>query len=209
MDILEQLARGLQDELPGQAAQFKLSHAIRRNDLSVPENVRKAGVMALFFPKTKTGWHLALIERASHDKDQHGGQISFPGGKHEPTDTSLAMTAFREVEEEIGVSSTLITMLGALTPLYIPVSNFEVFPFVGIAQQELSFELQASEVASLVEVPLNELQSRNKLRRTDLPINKNLILKSVPYFHLQERIVWGATAMMLSELLHVMNVDIE
>ncbi len=207
-DFIQRLADHLQQPLPGREIQFKMAHASRLPDLSVPANVRQAAVLALFYPKDKD-WHLVFIERdASNPKDRHGGQISFPGGKYEEGDGTLANTALREAQEEVGVDAAKIEILGALTDLYIPVSNFQANPYVGFMAETPVFVPQVTEVRSILEVPFALLQQPEVVQRIDLQLAQNLILKQVPYFNLFGKVVWGATAMMLNELLAIMEAPV-
>lgn len=147
---------------------------------------------------------MVFIERRSNNpNDRHSGQISFPGGKYEQEDVNYEATALRETEEEVGVDQGKIEILGSLTDLYIPVSNFQVFPYVGMTEETPEFELQTSEVSSILEVPFEQLTDPGIVGVKDLKIGSHLTLKGVPYFDVQEHVVWGATAMMLSELLEV------
>ncbi|MCB0621493.1 MAG: CoA pyrophosphatase [Saprospiraceae bacterium] len=199
------LRERLQSPLPGREAQYRMAHAVRRSHADPPPDARIACVLALLYPQ-RAGWHLALIERmASNPNDRHGGQISFPGGKQEKDDPSLLFTALRETEEEIGVPAQGVNVLGELTELYIPVSNFIVHPFVGYLDFTPEFQPQPEEVRSIVEVPLSLLQDPTSIQTTDLRLAPNLVLKQVPYYNVGGKVVWGATAMMLSELLEVLG----
>lgn len=203
--FIQKLADKLQGPLPGREIQFKMAHAARLPDLSVPPDARQAAVLALFYPKAGD-WHLVFIERdASNPNDRHGGQISFPGGKYEEGDGTLANTALREAQEEVGVDPQKIELLGALTDLYIPVSNFQANPYVGFTTETPDFVAQTSEVRSILEVPFSLLQQPEIVQTIDLQLAQNLILKRVPYFNLFGKVVWGATAMMLNELLAIME----
>jgi 8-oxo-dGTP pyrophosphatase MutT (NUDIX family) len=161
------------------------------------QNPRKAAVMMLFYPKNNLT-HLALIIRNS-GPSVHASQIAFPGGKVEPEDENLAITALRETHEEIGIPPHQIEIVRPFTEIYIPPSNFLVSPFLGISQTELSFQLQASEVAGIIEMPLSMLLSEQILKTTLMTTSYAINLE-VPVFEVFEHQVWGATAMMLSEL---------
>lgn len=203
--IIDILAERLKEPLPGTEAQFKMSHASRKVAVSVPDNARIASVLALFYPKPDD-WHLVLIERTSHNpKDRHKGQISFPGGRYEEGDGSLDVTALREAEEEIGVSASSVNLLGSLTELYIPVSNYKVNPYVGYTTHTPSFVPEKSEVASILEVPVSKITDPAIIKTTSLTVGGGFRLNDVPYFDVSGKIVWGATAMMLSELLDVIR----
>jgi 8-oxo-dGTP pyrophosphatase MutT (NUDIX family) len=200
--FINQLKEALQKPLPGRNAQFRMAHLARRGYAEAPPSARKAAVLALFYPKN-TVWQLALIQRtSSNPNDQHSGQISFPGGRFDPHhDESLLHTALRETEEEIGIPKHQIQALGALTELYIPVSNFLVFPFVGFSSETPDFNLQATEVQSILEVPFSHFQHPDNCSVADVKVGGKLTLNNVPCFVLNHHIIWGATAMILSELL--------
>jgi len=149
--------------------------------------------------------HLILIERSQGASgDKHGGQISFPGGKSEPDDQSLWDTALRETQEEIGVEKEQIELLGPLTSLYIPVSGFLVHPFVGMGNID-HFVPQAEEVANILQWPLQSLLSDRAIHIRDIVPRPGVSLKDVPYFDCMGHILWGATAMMLSELRTILK----
>jgi len=201
--FITKLQEKLRAPLPGRAAQNKMAHGVRRSDQPPPEDARQAGVLALFYPKAAE-WHLVLIERSrSNANDRHSGQVSFPGGKYEETDGTLAVTALREAEEEVGVQPQHIELLGPLTELYIPVSNFLVKPFVGITHQTPSFSPQQTEVQAILEVPFDLLCQPQTRQETDLRIGANITLRQVPCYQVFGKAVWGATAMILSELLEI------
>ncbi len=204
--MIEKLKNQLSKELPGKVTQYKMAHSARVNPVSPPKDARIACVLALLYPKNKQ-WHIVLIERMSSNKnDRHSGQISFPGGGLEPSDPSLEAGALREANEEVGVIDQDIEILGALTEMYIPVSNFLVYPFVGKIDYTPEFIPQQSEVKSILEVPLALLQDPNTIQKTDLKISTQITLKNVPYYNVQNHVVWGATAMMLSEFLEVIKL---
>lgn len=204
-DFITELTDKLQQPLPGQEAQYKMAHLARRNAVPPPPNARQAAVLALFFPKN-ADWHLVFIERDnSNPNDRHGGQISFPGGKYEEGDASLQYTAIREAHEEVGVHPEKVEIIGELTDLYIPVSNFKVNPFVGFVDYTPTFRPQVEEVSDVLEVPFKLLRDYSIQKTTDLRIANNITLRGVPYFDLFGKVLWGATAMMLSELLEVVR----
>lgn len=202
-DFIDHLQRQLQEPLPGRPAEYSLSPADSKAREIIPNNAKLAGVLVLFYPKGKD-WHLVLIERTSrYPSDRHKGQISFPGGRHEQADSSMTETALREAEEEVGVDPTKVEIIGSLSELYIPVSNFHVFPKVAFATDQPQFVPQPSEVESILEVPFHLFQRPDALQRMDMPIYNGMILPNVPHFKIFNKIVWGATAMMLGELLTV------
>jgi len=188
-------------ELPATLAHAKMAPS---NRLDLLKNIdfakldpKQAAVLMLFYPKNKQT-HLALILRNSYN-GVHSSQIAFPGGKVEAEDADFSATALRETQEEIGINPNHITMVRAFTQVYIPPSNFMVYPFMGYSTTELVFTLQEEEVAGLVELSLADF--------LDERIIENKIMKTsyadafeVPGFQVDQHFVWGATAMMLSEL---------
>jgi 8-oxo-dGTP pyrophosphatase MutT (NUDIX family) len=131
--------------------------------------------------------------------------VSFPGGKVEQSDDNLAHTALREVHEEIGVSPQSIAIIGKLTEVYIPVSNFYVHPFVGYLTEKPNFTPQPNEVQQIIEVPLEWLLDKNNQTTTNLTLPNGIELKSVPCFRIEGDIIWGATAMLLKELITIIE----
>lgn len=140
------------------------------------------------------------IKRASrHPDDKHAGQISFPGGKKEEGE-SILECALRETLEEIGITKEGYEIMGQLSELYIPVSNFLVYPFLAIAKKELSYTLEEEEVAGIIEIPVDHLMDPETLKYKDIHIGSRTI-KNAPYFDLFGKALWGATAMISSEIL--------
>ncbi len=192
----------LQGELPGRKAQFEMANIFRDPDYTIPEDARHAGVMILLFPY-EGQIHTTFIHRTAHNpNDPHSGQVSFPGGKRDETDDSMLACALRETEEEIGVPVGDIQVLGGLTQLYIPVSHFNVHPFVGYVPEKPKFSLQESEVRSVLNLPLMHFFEDGNLDRCDITV-RSFTMKDVPYFRAGENRIWGATAMILNEFLSV------
>ena len=207
-DFIRHIERQLQKPLPGYDAQAKMAHVSRTAyEGEPPQDAMQAAVLALFFHKNHA-WRLALIERESINvNDRHRGQISFPGGRRDDTDTDLSATALREAEEEIGAPTNKVKLLGPLTPLYIPVSNFHVHPFVGILEDisPLAFVPQAGEVKAVLDPTFEDFLNPANRYATNIRIGESLSLPQVPCFDIEGRLVWGATAMILSELLEAIR----
>lgn len=197
-DFSANLSIILDNQLPGPAAQAIMSPSIRNycaknND---PSTARNSGVLILLYLKNEQ-IHTCLIKRTTGTRN-HSGQMSLPGGKYEETDSSLIHTALRETQEELGIPTNQVQILGCLSQLYIPVSNFHVLPVVGVMHNIPSFTPNTYEVDQLVEVPLHQLFSPNNTKEED--IIKNGITIRAPYYDAKGHKVWGATAMILSEL---------
>ncbi len=194
------LKERLQKELPGKQAQERMTGRVLPMPDEIPENARQGGVLALLYPIDNI-LNILFIRRTA-DGGAHSGQIGFPGGKAEKTDADLLATALREAQEEVGLLSCDVDIIGALSSLYIPVSNFNVHPFVGYTQRRPDYILSAAEVESVVEVPVVELFHPERITKVVVtsPADKTFIRK-VPAYKLEdETIIWGATAMMISEL---------
>jgi 8-oxo-dGTP pyrophosphatase MutT (NUDIX family) len=196
--MIDNIRRKLKEALPGRTAQLEMAPGLRRHYKGAPDDAIVACVLVLLFPKNDD-WHFTFIQRMPHEKDRHSGQISFPGGRLEKEDESLLAGALREAEEEVGIPRNDINVLGRMTELYIPVSNYLVHPFVGFLDKTPEYIPQPSEVASVLEIPVLELNKIENKKTRDLKGGKNIVLKNVPYFDFEGKVVWGATAMMLSE----------
>jgi len=186
--------------LGGMDSQFKMAPAIRKNfvlkDL-IMANPKDSAVLALFYPDNTNQTNFLLTQRARYN-GTHSAQISFPGGKMEKSDTNLETTALRETFEETGVSQNDIKIYREITKTYIPPSNFWVTPFIGFL--EYTPKLVAShEVNEFIEVKLKDLLDDTSITSKNLTTSymKNI---DVPCFKLNDYIVWGATAMILSEI---------
>lgn len=157
---------------------------------------RQGGVLvALYDLDGQT--HLILTRRRD-DLNDHAGQISFPGGRREAGET-LQITAVREAKEEIGLDPAALSVLGRLTCLYIPPTDYEVHPFVAWHDGQPLFRRQADEVAQILEVPLSFLL--DPANRFEEPWDYRGMTVQVPFYQVESHKVWGATAMMLSEFL--------
>ena len=207
-EFIEQFKQKLALPLPGIEAQMKMAPPIRTSSMQAPEDARLGGVMILLFEADKI-WHTILIRR-SEDGKTHSGQISFPGGKKDPNDFSIIETAKRECEEEIGMHRNEIEILGSLTPLYIPPSNFLVTPTIGLIHQNLNFKASEREVQEIIRVPLDllfydKIKDKKRVKRSDIKEEDML----TPVYALSEDIIiWGATAMMIAELEHVYKMPL-
>jgi len=192
-------------QLPGIEAQFKLAPKMRLeyNAKKIEANNPKiAAVLALFYPNQNNEVSLLLTKRANYI-GTHSGQISFPGGKFEKSDLNLKETALRETFEEVGIFQEKIDILREITEVYIPPSNFSVTPFIGILNDIPVFKLN-SEVAKIIEIPFPDLLDDTMLASISIT-NSYMKETSVPCFNFDGSIIWGATAMMLSEIKELLK----
>jgi 8-oxo-dGTP pyrophosphatase MutT (NUDIX family) len=204
--VLEDIRRALAGPLPGIEGQIKMAPQLRADQVNrweTPDNYREASVLLLLYPHTTNGWsgpelHVVLTRRPEYP-GAHSGQISLPGGRREG-DESLQTTALREVYEEIGLAPSTIEVIGQLSPLYTPPSNFYIYPFIGYSAARPAFQPDAKEVAELIEAPLSLLQNPAS-HKEEIWHFPNYGERRVPFFDVFGHHVWGATAMILSEFL--------
>ena len=199
--FLRQIRHDLAGPLPGKTAQYRMAPQMRLGDAESYESpradARSGGVLALFYPEGDC-LNLPLILRPTYI-GVHSGQVGFPGGGFDPLDSDLTATALREAYEEIGVHPSEVTVLGHLTRLYVFAANYLVLPTVAWADYRPDFRPDPYEVAQLIETPLLDLL--NESNRRSEPWDLRGSLSEVPFFAIQGHTIWGATAMMLSELL--------
>ena len=203
LKIAEIEAKLANNTLPGLFSQLKMAPVTRLNELKSPSNddTRKSAVLILFYPRNNQT-NLVLIKRAI-DNSVHSGQISFPGGQVEESDLSLTHTAIREANEEIGVISESVKIIGRLSKLYIPPSNFDVYPIMGVSHNTPVFKSN-NEVQKILEISLSALTN------PDICTHKKIQHRTgnefvVPCYYIKGEIIWGATAMIISELLDVLD----
>ncbi len=200
--FLKSLSKIKNIPLPAEDSQFKMAPPFRKELLQSQKNnikkAKQAGVLALFYPNINHETTLVLILRKTY-KGIHSAQVAFPGGKLETGDASLKEAAIRETFEEVGVPIHAIEIIRALSYVYIPPSNFYVQPFLGITPQTPQFIKQANEVEAIIEVPLQHLLDESVVSKKTVSTSYSVDVE-VPAFKLNEHVVWGATAMMLSEI---------
>ncbi len=202
-DFLIKLESRLKEEKPGLKAQLRLVPDPRPGDKvyqEVQDSCQRAGVLVLLY-LLNNRWCVLLTQRTQRVL-HHRSQISFPGGQQDPGE-DLRHTALRETFEEVGVPPQSLNILGELTPLFIPPSNFCIYPFVASAPKRPDFRPCAQEVAQVLEIPLGHLTDSRNLRQEKWELRGKEIL--VPFYGYQEHKIWGATAMVLSELLDIVT----
>lgn len=168
------------------------------------ENYKQSAVFALFFQEQEQ-IHLLLTQRHQYE-GKHSGQISFPGGKKELDDENLLVTAYRETYEEVGIHKNKIEFIAGLSPLYIPVSNFFVQPYLGYILDEPEFIINSREVKNIVKFPLHLINNEAVLKTIKIEASSGVFL-TVPAFEIEKHIIWGATAMMLKEIAELIKLS--
>jgi 8-oxo-dGTP pyrophosphatase MutT (NUDIX family) len=200
-DIKDRITMGL----PGESAHHEMISELRTHQMMQFTHKNKpsdAAVLILLYQKNNE-WYIPFIKRAE-DNHAHSGQIALPGGRYEKTDADFSETALRETEEEIGISRELILPVGQLTRLYIPPSNYNVYPFIGeYTGGEIEFTPDKKEVDYVIEVPVKELTNPTAI--TSREFNVRELRFSTPCFNIQGNIIWGATAMIINEFLSLMK----
>ncbi len=199
----DEIERALKMTLPGYDAQRRMSPSHRAFVPPPGKGQPFAGaVLLLLYPGEDDELVIPLTVR-TQNVAVHKGQVSFPGGAREPQDDSLSRTALREACEELGVCTDDMRIVGALTPLYIEPSNFCVHPFVAYQPYRPSFIPQAIEVSQVLEVPVSHFLDEKNVAVEEWFIEG--AMRRIPYFGVQGHKVWGATAIILSEFVAVLE----
>jgi 8-oxo-dGTP pyrophosphatase MutT (NUDIX family) len=203
--LITQLENRLKLPLPGVEAQFRMAPSIRK-PMDFPDVMKnkpvKSSVLVLLYPSNGE-LYTVLIKRNEYD-GMHSNQVSLPGGKMDVTDRDEAHTALREAEEETGIIANDVTLLGQLTTFYVQPSNYIVYPFVGYINYTPEFKPEIKEVQFLIEAPVSLLRDKSIVKKTDIKVRQGIVLEA-PYYDISGHIVWGATAMMLSEFITILD----
>jgi 8-oxo-dGTP pyrophosphatase MutT (NUDIX family) len=198
--LLARIQALLDQPLPGSEAHDAILPALaqqRKLALDKDKNPKLSSVAATFFPK-EGETHILLIQRQSYD-GVHSGQISFPGGKVEERDQNLVETALREMEEEVGVLRNNPKLIRSISQVYIPPSRFLVHPFLFYLEELPKLKKNEREVDNIIFLPLSKLLDDALIVQGKIKLDNGVNLKT-PYFEFQGHKIWGATAMMLSEI---------
>jgi 8-oxo-dGTP pyrophosphatase MutT (NUDIX family) len=198
------LKKEIEKGLPGTEVQWALASSDRmvKNFPRIPKpDSAVAAVLILLYPDNGN-LHTVFIQRPEYN-GVHGGQISFPGGKREPEDDDLISTALREAAEETGIVREDVEIVGILTPLFIPVSNIVVTPVVGWTESTPHFTPDKNEVVFIIEASLDSFLDYSIIRTSPFEIRGEKI--NIKYFDYNGHVIWGATAMILHELLTIIK----
>lgn len=203
-DRLHELSDILSSALPGEDSHLEVSPMGRTKSSEAIKHARdfKESAVSLVLFEEASMLKTVLIQRPVYE-GAHSGQISLPGGKRDASDVDLRITALRECEEEVGISRHELLDVGKLTPIYIPVSNFSVFPYVFFHPSIPQLVKDPKEVVDIIVFPIQDICSETAVRRTTVTVSKNMQLKDVPCFVINEKVVWGATALVLNEFRRI------
>ena len=203
-DLVAFLHDRLQKPLPGGVAhQQMMAQPIgQRFKMEYEKPPRKGAVMIALYPD-EGKIYFPLMQRPPY-QGVHGGQVSLPGGKKEESDDSLIETAIRETFEEIGVIISDKEIIGSLSDLNVTASNFIVKPVVSILHKKPDFVRDPREVEQIFKAEVQHLLHPRTLQETELTVAKEIRLKA-PFFDIEEKVVWGATAMILSEFVEILK----
>ncbi|NQY05743.1 MAG: CoA pyrophosphatase [Flavobacteriaceae bacterium] len=208
--FLEIIPKIRKSELPGIDSQFKMAPEMRKKlgkqfDID-KRKPKKSAVLALFYPKEEQ-MYMAFILRKTY-KGVHSNQIGFPGGKQEEEDKDFKATALRETEEEIGVNPVDVKVFKQLSDIYIPPSNFVVKSFMGYMRHTPEFILQEEEVERLIQIPIKDILSEHYVSSKRITTSYAVDI-DVPVFTFTEPVLWGATAMIVSEIKDILTNNLE
>ncbi|PRY84661.1 NUDIX hydrolase [Mongoliibacter ruber] len=202
--VISRLEKVLEKPLPGRKGQITMAPVPvdeERFARQIRKDYRKGAVLMLFYPDASGECFVPFIKRPKYP-GVHSGQIAFPGGKMEESDEDLAMTALRESEEEIGIDASKVILLGSMSELYIPPSNFMVSPFLGYVNEKPKFIPEPSEVDRIINCAFQTILDK-KIRKSGTIKGSGGFNMKAPYFDIDSEMVWGATAMMLGEFTYM------
>jgi 8-oxo-dGTP pyrophosphatase MutT (NUDIX family) len=200
---LDALKNAINSNLPGELAHGLFSPPGRINykeALLLNEKPQKAAVLIPLYLNEKSEPTILLTLRKTYP-GVHSGQISFPGGKFEQYENSAITVALREAKEEVGISPENVSIIGELSPLYIPPSHIVVFPVIGYLQKTEPWNIQEREVEKSIEIGISDFLNPNNRMESDINIGNQI--RKVPSYNINGIVVWGATAMIISEFLYI------
>jgi 8-oxo-dGTP pyrophosphatase MutT (NUDIX family) len=200
-NLIDDLLRKFDSELPGERAHIEMAPINRPLSSFALKNAiepRESAVSIILYPKDDA-IHSILIQRPVYD-GTHSGQIAFPGGKKEETDIHLEFTARRECFEEIGLPIESGFLIKEMTKVFIPVSNFIVYPFVFFVDLIPELIANEREVEEIIHYNIDHLLKDEHQSKMDILLPNNILQKNIPCFEIQNKKIWGATALILNEL---------
>ncbi len=200
-EFKERLEAMEKSPLPGDMAHLQMTPYKKGLKVS-PDNPRLSAVMLTAYADAEEA-KILLLKRSVYS-GVHSAQVGLPGGKMDENDKSLLNTALREMQEETGITENFLVLKGELSPMYIPPSNFMVHPFVAVCERLPDIVLDKREVQYYFGIKVSELIDDNFLQKMDIKTSYGAI-KDVPYFHLNDEIIWGATAAILNELKQILK----
>lgn len=206
-ELPEALRNRLSNPLPGLDAQMLMAPSIRGRKVRIPPTARQSAVLVLLYPH-EGHWYIPFMRR-SQDGRVHGGQISFPGGRREPMDVDFTATALREADEEMGIKAHEVEVIGALTELYIPPSNSIVYPRLAVTDKRPDFVPDPVEVAEIIEVQVDQFLDENRKGQHRVDIHKGTYIEAPGFIVNDKELIWGATAMMMAEVIHLIEEAVQ
>jgi 8-oxo-dGTP pyrophosphatase MutT (NUDIX family) len=203
-DLLKKISKAISAGLPGETAHFRMAPPTRAKLMAQQANLPEARKAAVLIPiyLDEAGIPSLLLTLRKTYEGVHSGQVSFPGGKFEPGETDPVQVALRESWEEIGLAVHQVEIAGLLSPLYIPPSHMHVQPVVGLITERVKFKPQQLEVERILFTEIGSLLSSGAVQQKEIMLSSNQKMNT-PYFEIDGETVWGATAMILGELLEV------
>ncbi|MEI7501905.1 MAG: CoA pyrophosphatase [Paludibacter sp.] len=204
---IDQIKQKLQLPLPGISSHLKMAPPHRAQDIVNLKdntlNAKKSAVLILFFHEDDN-LKMIVIRRSVY-VGIHSGQIAFPGGRYEEEDKDVRITALREIQEEIGISEDKIEILGRLSDIYVPPSNFLISVFVGYLAEKPIYQIDEREVDEVIEIPFSEFLNHDTIKEKSFFVNSIKAADNAPYFDVTNAEIWGASAMVISELLDILT----
>lgn len=205
-ELIAKISNACQNQLPGWEAQKKLINYERpapQDFTTISPPPRQGGVLALLYPKNNELYTVLMLRNTYNGV--HSNQVSFPGGEREKEDATLWDTALREANEEVGLITDEVVKLGELTKVFIPPSRFLVTPYLAFADKAPHFIPNAYEVKKIIETPISLFLNDANIREKDMFIKTYNTSIPIKYYEVNGTVVWGATAMMLSEIAVILN----
>ena len=203
----QELKHKLTGPLKGMNSHLKMApkHRISdyMNEQKMVVNAQKSAVMILFFQEDNV-LKMIVIRRSVY-VGIHSGQIAFPGGRYEEEDGDVRVTALREIEEEIGISEEKIEIIGRLSDIYVPPSNFLISVFVGHLAEKPQYKIDEREVDEVIEIPFSDFFKPYVIKQKDFYVNSIKAVSNAPYFDVTNAEIWGASAMVICELLDILK----